>query len=64
MDYTFVATTVFTPLEYGCVGYSEEDAISYYGAENILVYISIFKPLEWNFLDTHSGEDCYAKVIV
>ncbi len=26
MDYVNVATTVFTPLEYGAVGYSEEDA--------------------------------------
>lgn len=23
MSYKFVATTVFTPLEYGCIGYSE-----------------------------------------
>lgn len=28
MNYKFVPTTVFTPLEYGCVGYSEEDAIA------------------------------------
>jgi thioredoxin reductase (NADPH) len=27
MDYKFVPTTVFTPIEYGCLGYSEEDAI-------------------------------------
>lgn len=27
MDYKNIATTVFTPLEYGCIGYSEEDAI-------------------------------------
>ena len=26
MDYTNVPTTVFTPLEYGTVGLSEEDA--------------------------------------
>jgi thioredoxin reductase (NADPH) len=26
MDYENVATTVFTPLEYGCIGLSEEDA--------------------------------------
>lgn len=26
MDYDNVATTVFTPLEYGCVGLSEEQA--------------------------------------
>lgn len=27
MNYKNVATTVFTPLEYGCIGYSEEDSI-------------------------------------
>ena len=27
MDYRNIATTVFTPLEYGCVGYAEMDAI-------------------------------------
>ncbi|VEL11524.1 unnamed protein product [Protopolystoma xenopodis] len=36
-DYTNVATTVFTPLEYGAVGLSEEAAIEKYGEENIEV---------------------------
>lgn len=36
-DYINVATTVFTPLEYGCIGYSEEDAITKFGQENIEV---------------------------
>lgn len=27
MNYELIATTVFTPLEYGCIGLSEEDAI-------------------------------------
>jgi thioredoxin reductase (NADPH) len=40
MDYTFVPTTVFTPLEYGCCGYSEEEAIKKFGANNIEVIIS------------------------
>lgn len=31
MDYRNVATTVFTPVEYGCVGYSHEDAIAKFG---------------------------------
>ena len=26
MSYKYVATTVFTPLEYGACGYSQEDA--------------------------------------
>jgi thioredoxin reductase (NADPH) len=38
MDYINVPTTVFTPLEYGCCGYSEEDAKEKYGAENIKTY--------------------------
>jgi thioredoxin reductase (NADPH) len=64
MDYEFVATCVFTPIEYGCIGYSEEDAKKTFGEEDIKVYHSIFKPLEWNFLESRGGEDCYAKVIV
>ena len=37
MDYNAVPTTVFTPLEYGAIGYSEEEAIEQFGAENIEV---------------------------
>jgi len=33
MDYVNVATTVFTPLEYGACGYSEEDAIANFGED-------------------------------
>uniref|UniRef100_A0A8V0ZT92 Thioredoxin reductase 2 n=1 Tax=Gallus gallus TaxID=9031 RepID=A0A8V0ZT92_CHICK len=34
MDYDNVPTTVFTPLEYGCVGLSEEKAVQCYGSDN------------------------------
>lgn len=37
MDYNNVPTTVFTPLEYGSCGLSEESAISKYGQNNIEV---------------------------
>ncbi len=37
MDYVNVPTVVFTPLEYGACGYSEEAAITKYGQENIEV---------------------------
>lgn len=37
MDYNAVPTTVFTPIEYGAIGYSEEEAIQLYGSENIEV---------------------------
>jgi len=46
MDYYNVPTTVFTPIEYGAIGYSEEDAISKFGEDNIEVikknYIFVF----------------------
>lgn len=70
MDYDCVPTTVFTPLEYGCVGMSEELAIERYGEENLEVYISALKPLEWQLNhEEHNGvavrgdNDCYAKLI-
>lgn len=62
VDYTNVATTVFTPLEYGCIGYSEEAAIDKFGEENIEVYHSFFMPLEWTV--PHREENtCYAKLV-
>jgi thioredoxin reductase (NADPH) len=45
MSYKYVATTVFTPIEYGCCGWSEEDARKNFGAENIVAYGSLYKPL-------------------
>jgi len=62
MDYTNVPTTVYTPLEYGCVGMTEEDAEGKHGKDNIEVYHSYFKPLEWTI--PHKGDNaCYAKLI-
>ncbi|XP_062963588.1 thioredoxin reductase 3 [Cynocephalus volans] len=61
-NYTNVPTTVFTPLEYGCCGLSEEKAIEVYKKENLEVYHTFFWPLEW----TVAGRDnnaCYAKII-
>ena len=61
-DYTNVATTVFTPLEYGCVGLTEEDAIKKYGEENVEVYIQYLTPFEWTIAH-HLDNKCYAKLI-
>jgi len=47
MNYDTIPTTVFTPLEYGCIGLSEEDAIKRHGDSNIEIYHTIFSPLEW-----------------
>eukprot|EP01084_Bolivina_argentea_P155910 271681_1 len=46
MDYNCVPTTVFTPIEYSCCGYSEQDAINVFGEENIEIYHMKNNPLE------------------
>merc|ERR1712123_267964 len=61
-DYVNVRTTVFTPLEYGCCGYSEEEANEKYGEEDIEVFHQSFWPLEWTV--SHRPENsCYCKLI-
>jgi len=61
-DYVNVCTTVFTPLEYGTCGLSEEDAIQQYGEDNLEVYHQNFWPLEWTV--AHRPENsCYLKLI-
>jgi len=61
-DYTNVPTTVFTPLEYGCIGLSEEDAIAKYGNDDVDVYHTFLTPLEVTVAkrDENAG---YAKLI-
>lgn len=41
MDYDNVATTVFSPLEYGCVGLTEEEAINRYTENKIEVSVPL-----------------------
>ncbi|XP_076250564.1 thioredoxin reductase 1 isoform X2 [Rhynchophorus ferrugineus] len=62
MDYDNVATTVFTPLEYGCVGISEETAVKRYGEDKIEIYHGYYKPTEF-FIPQRSIVHCYLKVI-
>jgi len=62
MDYVNIPTAVFTPLEYGAVGYSEEDAIAKFGEENIEVYHTYFQPLEF-ILPLREENSCYAKLV-
>jgi len=62
MDYTDVATTVFSPLEYGCVGLSEEAAVAKYGEDNVEVYHAYYKPTEF-FIPQKSVRYCYLKVV-
>ncbi|KAH7959366.1 hypothetical protein HPB49_010539 [Dermacentor silvarum] len=63
MDYNSVPTTVFTPLEYGCVGISEEHAIETVGKENIDVLHAFYKPLEYT-VPQRDASHCYIKAIV
>ncbi|KAI5718313.1 hypothetical protein M8J77_019357 [Diaphorina citri] len=62
MDYQNVATTVFTPLEYGCVGLSEEKAEELYGADNLEIYHAYYKPTEF-FIPQRNPQRCYLKVV-
>lgn len=62
MDYADVATTVFSPLEYGCVGLSEEAAVRKYGEDNVEVYHAYYKPTEF-FIPQKSVRHCYLKAV-
>mmetsp|Transcript_11050 Transcript_11050/g.20060 ORF Transcript_11050/g.20060 Transcript_11050/m.20060 type:complete len:482 (+) Transcript_11050:55-1500(+) len=64
MDYTDICTTVFTPIEYGCVGYAEEDAKKELGPERIKVYHCYNQPLEWKTSPERHEEFGYMKFIV
>ena len=54
MAYKNIATAVFTPLEIGSVGLTEEEANTKYGSSCIESYVSAFKPLEWTGYDHFS----------
>ncbi|NXC37478.1 TRXR2 reductase, partial [Campylorhamphus procurvoides] len=62
MDYDNVPTTVFTPLEYGCVGLSEEAAVQCHGSENIEVFHAYYKPLEFTVAERDATQ-CYMKMV-
>ncbi|KAF7687197.1 thioredoxin reductase 2, tandem duplicate 2 [Silurus meridionalis] len=62
MNYDNVPTTVFTPLEYGCVGLSEEEAERRHGIDNIEVFHAFYKPLEFTIAERDASQ-CYIKVV-
>lgn len=62
MDYNNVPTTVFTPLEYGCVGLSEEEAMARHGEEHVEVYHAYYKPLEFTVAERDASQ-CYIKMV-
>jgi pyruvate/2-oxoglutarate dehydrogenase complex dihydrolipoamide dehydrogenase (E3) component len=45
MDYSFIPTTVFAPVEYSYVGLNEEEAISQFGESNVEIYLKEAVPL-------------------
>ena len=48
MDYDTIPTTVFTPLEYGACGLSEETAKERYGDDGLEIFHAELDPLEWS----------------
>jgi len=61
MDYQNIPTAVFTPLEYGTVGLSEEDAFESIGEANVEIYHQEFTPLEWAL--SREASSGYTKLI-
>jgi len=64
MDYVNICTTVFTPIEYACVGLSEDDAKEKFGADGIEVYHREFLPLEWSLSQNRHESNAFTKVVV
>ena len=62
-NYVNVPTTVFTPLEYGAIGMSEEDAVAQFGDENVEVFHNVFNPLEHTLGKRKDAKHCYAKLV-
>jgi thioredoxin reductase (NADPH) len=62
ISYQTVPTTVFTPLEYGCVGLTEELAAAAY-PQDLEVFHTHFSPLSWSMAHVHDNE-CYMKLLV
>ena len=64
MDYDKVPTAVFTPLEFGNCGLSEESATAKFGGDAIEVFHSQMTPLEWSVVEARPANACYAKIVV
>jgi len=62
MNYKDVATAIFTPLEIGTIGLSEEEALAKYGEGNFDCFASVFQPLEWSVV--HKEVQGMSKILV
>ena len=61
LDYTNVATVVFSHPAIGSIGYTEEQAIKEFGEENIKVYKSSFTPM-YSAITSHR-QPCFMKLV-
>ena len=53
---------MFTPLEYGCIGMTEEDAIKKFG-DDVDIYHNYIHYLESTLVESAKPSDYYAKLI-
>lgn len=67
MNYDLVPTTIFTPLEYGCCGLTEEAARQKLGDDNVEAYHQIFQPLEMTLperMNKVKEDHCFTKLVL
>jgi pyruvate/2-oxoglutarate dehydrogenase complex dihydrolipoamide dehydrogenase (E3) component len=64
ISYSNIATTVFTPLELGTVGLTEDEAIDKFGKDKIDCYLSAFAPLEWTIIEEMHDINSFSKVVI
>ncbi|CAH6421026.1 Thioredoxin reductase [uncultured virus] len=62
MNFENIPTTIFTPIEYSTVGFTEEEALDRFGKEHIEIYHNYINPLEWQIADREENI-CYIKLI-
>ncbi len=63
MQFEAFPMVVLTPIEYGYCGCTEEDLVKKQGNQNVEVYHTSFKPLEWELLESREDTLCYTKLI-
>lgn len=54
---------MFTPIEYGCVGLSEDDALAKFALESLKIYRTAGTPLEWAISAKRTKGATYIKLI-
>ncbi len=55
---------MFTPLELGAVGLTEDEAMKTLGSDAVETYLRAFIPLEWSILHKSEHLHCLAKLVV